>query len=164
MRYSTHLVFAGCCYSLMAKAGLPSHDGLGLATAMAASMLPDLDCPGSYIGRKLPFISRPLGMLLGHRGFSHSLLCTVLVGAVFSYATHAELSLLAAVAIGYLSHILGDYLCDSGIPLWWPKKERISFPYAIRTGSAAERTLAGALLILLFWLSGLLPFGFNAIR
>ncbi|VEB43121.1 Inner membrane protein ydjM [Chromobacterium violaceum] len=48
-----------------------------LAGGLAGSLLPDIDHPKSWLGRRIPFLSRPISYLFGHRGITHSLLAVV---------------------------------------------------------------------------------------
>ncbi|MFL9694831.1 metal-dependent hydrolase, partial [Aeromonas veronii] len=41
--------------------------------ALASALLPHLDHPNSVRGQRLPWISKPLSRLLGHRGLTHLL-------------------------------------------------------------------------------------------
>ena len=45
-----------------------------IPAVLLGSLLPDLDHPGSILGRLFRIISLPLSKLCGHRGFTHSLL------------------------------------------------------------------------------------------
>ncbi|MDD2943658.1 MAG: metal-dependent hydrolase, partial [bacterium] len=45
-------------------------------------------------------------------------------------------------AVGYLSHLLGDWLTNSGVPLLWPSKMRFVSPLKLCTGDFREYILA----------------------
>jgi len=51
----------------------------GLAGAALGSLASDLDSPKSYLGRRCWPVSWTVTSLLGHRGFTHSLLAGLLV-------------------------------------------------------------------------------------
>ena len=50
----------------------------------AASLLPDAEDPGSWLGYELGSVSKELNSLFGHRSFLHSLLALLLVTTVVS--------------------------------------------------------------------------------
>ena len=49
---------------------------------------------------------------------------------------------LVGIAVGYLSHLLGDWLTNSGVPLLWPSKRRFVSPLKLCTGDFREYILA----------------------
>lgn len=74
-----HLLFSVTCTLLAHKLQLtPALSDASLwqtiPAALASALLPDLDHPKSVLGQRLPWISKPLSRLFGHRGFTHSLL------------------------------------------------------------------------------------------
>lgn len=91
MQYKTHLaVSLAVGIPLMSCAG-----DLNFPNAMAlcaGTLLPDIDHPGSYMGKRNKFISKVANKTLGHRGGTHSLLFAVLVYA-FSYGSEIFISL-----------------------------------------------------------------------
>lgn len=118
-----------------------------MAVSTLASLLPDIDHPKSAFGRVVPFISIPLSALVGHRGVTHSLLAVV--GMFLFCAVNFESSNMAiALTIGYLSHLLADFLTNSGIPALWPKKQRYVLP-VFKTGSFLEYLVTIALCVAL---------------
>lgn len=159
----------------------PGHLAVGLTTYWAAcqlagyqpspelfsaaafgALLPDIDHPSSTVGRMFPRVSKPLAAVFGHRGFTHSLLASVLLGAVLAYTSHMHAASLpaataAAVSMGYLSHLLADYLTVRGIPLFWPYRRPggdYALPYlAFRTGGPVEIALTAVLGLLLTYLA-----------
>lgn len=91
MQYKTHLaVSLAVGIPLMSCAG-----DLNFPNAMAlcaGTLLPDIDHPGSYMGKRIKFISKVANKTLGHRGGTHSLLFAGLVYA-FSYGSEIFISL-----------------------------------------------------------------------
>lgn len=163
-----HLLFSVTCALLAHK--LPLTPGLAEASlwqivpaALASALLPDLDHPNSLLGRRLPWISGPLSRLFGHRGFTHSLLAVGM--AVWGLAQFQAPGLLPvgvkdALIIGYLSHLLGDWLTPAGIPLFWPLRQRFRLPYlSLRCGGGVETAFCVLTLALAgFWTQGSMAF------
>jgi len=120
--------------------------------AAFASLLPDVDSPHSFLGRKVLPVSVTLEATVGHRGVLHSLLGLALVCATLGFVLRFWLppglvyGVLPAVAAGYLSHLLLDALNPGGVPLLWPSEKRFSLPVC-RVGSLTERVLSVLLLL-----------------
>ncbi|WP_052366634.1 metal-dependent hydrolase [Geomicrobium sp. JCM 19055] len=103
------------------------------------SLLPDLDTPKSKLGRRFPFflLSYPLYWLFGHRTWTHSLMfvgisfvLSLVIWVLFPLPFYVVLGL----PIGVLSHVLGDYCFDSGVPLFYPfLKRRFQFVVTAQT-------------------------------
>lgn len=127
-----------------------------LPLVLLGSLLPDIDEPKSFIGRKFPIISRIFSISFSHRGFTHFLifpLIFVAIGAIFAHAIITPC--LFALAYGIFLHQIGDMLTISGIPYYFfPlfRKKAVLLPQALRfrTGSVAEK------LILIFILTPLI--------
>ena len=136
MQYTTHVVtslLAGKVLdkALLLNAGIPYY----LGTAIGA-LLPDIDHPNSFIGRRSFGLSKIINKTFGHRGFTHSLLCTFIIGCTLYITLPAQWA--AGVALGYISHILGDFFSKSGVPLMNPysnKKYRLPI---YKTGKLSE--------------------------
>lgn len=129
-----------------------------LMGSTAGALLPDVDHPKSWLGRRIPFISGPIAAVFGHRGITHSLLAVVgLVlwlrhGLAQWHLVDTGWGLVAVgVVAGYLSHILGDFVTHGGVPLLWPIKRRFSSPLTFLTGGVFERLLAVALVLGAVW-------------
>lgn len=111
------------------------------AVGMFSALLPDIDHPGSELGR---YIHLPLD----HRGPMHSLFVAglwVFIAGVTSYVLVPRLTLAAAVvaALGFLSHLAADSINPSPMALFWPvvrEKVRPDWLPAV-----SQRSLAGKL-------------------
>lgn len=134
----------------------PSHLGtqMLLFGGLVGSLLPDIDHPRSWIGRRIPMISIPLSALVGHRGITHSLLAiltTAFVGIMGLTRWGMDLGqwapLVAGLCLGYASHLFGDWASNSGIPLLWPLPKRFRSPVVFCTGGIEERIMAIAMWI-----------------
>jgi inner membrane protein len=88
------------------------------------SLLPDIDHPKSYLGRRLYPISVLIHKLFGHRGFTHSLLSTSFIGIIGAVYWASNPLFFGGLLLGYLSHLLGDMFTPRGIPLFYPKRKR----------------------------------------
>ncbi|MEO1743214.1 MAG: metal-dependent hydrolase, partial [Cyanobacteria bacterium J06629_9] len=139
------------CWWLFAIATGRPIEVVGTMTAAVGGMMPDLDHPESALGRRLLLISVPLSAIFGHRGMTHSLLAVIaLVGLLVAVTTipayHALGQLITPLIVGYLSHILGDALTPSGVPLFWPRKRTYS-ANLFKTWSWQETAFVGVLTI-----------------
>jgi len=125
----THLgggLLAGA--ALAASMGVPPPLSiLCVITAAFGAMLPDVDHPQSLISGWpfLGIISRILTIGIRHRGPTHSLPAIAALAAGV-YLMGAPMPIVAAAALGGLSHLALDMLTASGVPLLWP------LPYRFR--------------------------------
>lgn len=117
-----------------------------VGAAVAGSLLPDIDHPKSWLGRRLLPISVPLTMLVGHRGITHSLLAVVAMAFVLTFYGGIAGGVVAALSIGYVVHLAGDFVTNSGIPLLWPIKRRYRLPLA-KTGGFVEPVIVLAVAV-----------------
>jgi inner membrane protein len=91
------------------------------------SLLPDIDHPQSYLGRRTIPLSVLINKCFGHRGFTHSILSLTLLGVASAVWWGSNPLFFGGLLIGYFSHLLGDMTTVSGIPLLYPKKKRYGF-------------------------------------
>ncbi|MBF0168255.1 MAG: metal-dependent hydrolase [Alphaproteobacteria bacterium] len=138
----SHVVVGGAVWAGVSQAlGQPTApEALGLAALGA--LLPDIDHPKSWVGKRLALVSVPLAALIGHRGLTHSLLAVLAFSLFLGFAGTSSLA--APLAVGYLSHLLADGFTLSGVPLFWPLKRTYGIPL-IRTGSPLEIALLALL-------------------
>jgi len=149
-----------------------SSPGLLVGAAALGALLPDLDAKRSTVkylrlGRRFqPFLwpARVLSRELGHRGPLHSLTGIALLWLWLGLPLLLWLGWRpsVALALGMLSHLLGDASTRSGVPLLYPRPGRWHLlPPRLRltTGSPQEEAVFAALLIplLLLLFSLLLP-------
>lgn len=148
----THSLAAAAVAQMAQSAGLLSADAAVMATAVLGGLLPDIDHPGSMIGRRFPPLAL-IAVLLGHRGPTHSMFaafCILITTYVLGLAPGYALALL----LGYASHLALDWLTPSGIPLAWPFHSlRFASPITFRTGGLGELVLAALALfaLVLMW-------------
>lgn len=158
MTYQSHLVWAIAAgviwYPHAAPQTLDQAAALVVWLALAAfgGLLPDVDHPHSRIGRLVPFVPTLLYRTTGHRGATHSLLATWLVGlagyAAGTYGWGEPWGRFAAEALvaGYLAHLAGDFLTNRGIALLWPLDTRLGVSLT-HTGSRTERGLTSVIIL-----------------
>jgi len=131
---------------------------LSFFVVVAASLLPDIDEPKSYIGHKFWFFAHFLKLLgVKHRTLTHWLitpLILVLIGANLNNA-YFQFTLFS-VAFGMLAHDVGDMLTKGGIhgfffPLF-PNSKIVLLPNFLlfETFSVAEMIINQFLLISIF--------------
>ena len=154
MMVVSHVVLGVSAWVLAERAGLAVPSGPeGVAVAALGALLPDIDHPSSWLGRRLWPVSRPLSMVLGHRGLTHSLLAVIgglaVLGAVEPGPGLARLA--GPLALGYLSHLAADALTPSGVPLLWPWKQRFGIGLC-PTGGLMEWLVVAALAAATAWL------------
>lgn len=184
MTFQTHVVIGGLC----GAAAVATANGVGTLTGkpvtplaavllvtfgMIGALLPDIDHPESYIGRRLRLLSW-FASHLGHRGpATHSLLALMgfagiisaltlllnqglaaisLVLSAYSPLGQIHLYIPAAVpvglVIGYASHLGADSMNLPGVPLLYPwSRRRYHTPITINTRSVSEHLLFAGLLI-----------------
>jgi inner membrane protein len=113
-----------------------------LAGSIIGSLLPDIDHPNSYIGKKT------FGMFsfFKHRGFTHSLLFSLLL-FILLYFLPINVFFNIGLLIGILSHISLDMMTSSGLSyVFFPLKLKISL-LPIRTSGVFEVVFFFGLLI-----------------
>lgn len=158
---TTHAIGGFLAAELLVRFGnVPASEiPLVVAASVIGSLLPDVDHPNSLVGRRAPVVSDAVGLIFGHRGFTHSLL---FAGAVFLFlalfrvkcAAWLPLSVLGGLGVGIVSHLIFDMLNPSPVPLLWPWKKEFRLPLpGIPVGSFPEtvfRAAAVAVTVLLF--------------
>jgi inner membrane protein len=126
--------------SLIAPPSL-SPTPVDLGAVFFGSLIPDIDHPKSWLGRRLWFVSYPLSQAIGHRGLTHSLAGLVIVSCIacVAFLNMADgNSAILAFAIGYIMHLAADWNTNSGVPWLWPNNNKFKAPWAFNTGSLAE--------------------------
>jgi len=93
---------------------------LGAAVGAVAALLPDIDHPGSLVGRRVPVLPALLSVITGHRTVTHTVWFCLAVAAgagvlAVSLAGWAWAWLSAPTFCGALSHLLLDGCTRSGV-------------------------------------------------
>ena len=137
--YFEHLVFAiliGAGLDYLLLDFMISEMVLFYPALLLGALYPDIDHPGSYLGRRFDFISKPINECYGHRTITHSLFLMTIVFfiAVLIWGVHPAL---AGFTVGFLSHVLGD-LTNGRVQLLYPLNKR---KFGLKsTGTNASRT------------------------
>ena len=175
MTARTHDAFAFA--SLIAVAAFYPPTSLNFLTLVIAviannigALIPDMDSAGNRLWDLLPLgdhlakIFRRI--FYKHRTISHSILGVVVIYLFLSWLFPMILNpefldpfvVLAAIMIGYVSHIFADGLTKEGVPLLFPFKLNFGLPPAksmrIKTGGKIEKYIVypGILVILLLFI------------
>lgn len=138
----THILFgAGLALvaSQVAHLSVPTTI-LVVSTGAIGGLLPDIDHPGSTFGRRIWPVSLVISKVFGHRGITHSLIAVAGLTSLLFSGHHLSAASLGLI-VGYLSHLLGDFITPHGIPLFWPIKRCYRIPHPIRTGGFGESVL-----------------------
>lgn len=114
--------------------------------ALIGSLLPDIDHPASWVGRRLPPVSKVISRAFGHRGITHSAFAAVALTVCLNRSGYSHASV-AAVSVGYLSHLAADMLSPAGLRLAWPLRKTWAIPI-YRTGKASEAVALGGFCVL----------------
>jgi inner membrane protein len=137
MMVGSHVVLAEAGWICVAPSfGLPSFSPSALVLAAVGSVLPDIDHPQSWIGRRIGLISRLLASVVGHRGITHSLFAVAL-GIYLLHQNRIGGVVTTPLVIGYVSHLAADFLTPGGLRLAWPLRRIYRLPLC-RTGSITE--------------------------
>ncbi|MCV2531086.1 MAG: metal-dependent hydrolase [Candidatus Lightella neohaematopini] len=111
-------------------------------------LLPDIDHPKSFIGKRLKWLSIPIYKIFGHRSFTHSLLLIIIIIICINIKQiNIPIDVIYAMIIGYISHIIADILTPAGIPLLWPYNKKFSIPIIKKSNIRIERLISIIIII-----------------
>ncbi|MBD0273309.1 MAG: metal-dependent hydrolase [Acetobacteraceae bacterium] len=151
MMAGSHVALGAAAWMLAAPhLGQDALAPAGLGLAVAGSLLPDVDHPKSWAGRRLRPVSHLVAAVFGHRGVTHSLLALVGCWAALRHGTGVPRAWVAPVVVGYLSHLLGDLLTPGGLRLAWPLRGTWALPLC-RSGSPFEPLVVALVLSAAAW-------------
>jgi len=125
---------------------LPAAAPACLGLAILGSLLPDIDHPKSWLGKRLRPLSSTIAAALGHRGITHSATAVAACAWVLSHGG-APRWVVDPLAVGYLSHLAADMLTPSGLRLAWPLRQTWALPLC-KSGSPFEPLVVA---LLLYW-------------
>lgn len=118
-----------------------------LIGGVAGALIPDICHGSSTIGRALPFLSKTISALFGHRTFTHSLVFLFLTMALFE-AVGLNEALATGIIVGMASHLLLDMATKRGIKLLFPLGVTVRLPLTTSTGSFTEYIVFAVLSLL----------------
>jgi inner membrane protein len=111
-------------------------DPIYLGLAVTGSLLPDIDHPKSWVGRRTRPVSTAIAAAFSHRGITHSAIAVIGLTAVLLHAGYRRTAI-SPLVVGYLSHLAADMLTPRGLRLAWPLRKTWGLPLC-RTDSAIE--------------------------
>jgi inner membrane protein len=127
-----------------------------IGVTSVCSLLPDFDHPDAMLPRMFAWPGRALATIIarifGHRTLTHSVLGVGVLGAGLAFIPRLPGFCYWAVILGCVTHILGDMLTVSGVPVLWPHKASwgIGFKrFRMRTGGHMEQLIVTPLLVVL---------------
>jgi membrane-bound metal-dependent hydrolase YbcI (DUF457 family) len=82
LKVATHVIFAECCWFASSAVFDVHYGSVEVLAVAAASLIPDAEDPGSWIGYQLGSVSKILNRMFGHHNFLHSLLALMLITTV----------------------------------------------------------------------------------
>lgn len=95
-----------------------------IAVTSVASLLPDFDHPSAMLPRVLgipgQLVATFINRVFGHRTLTHSVLGVGVLGAALAFTPRLPTHCYWAVILGCVTHIVGDMLTVSGVPVFWP--------------------------------------------
>jgi len=149
LRYHTHIITSLCIGAAVASYTSLPFTASYTAGVVIGSLLPDIDEPKSYVGRRSLGMSHKVKEAFGHRGMTHSLFVWAVIAFIVTVESSSTFSI--GLVLGYLFHIIEDFLSVQGVPLLWPfQTKRYKIPL-YRTGSALETVLFyGAFALLIY--------------
>ncbi len=140
MQYRTHIVT-----SITVGAAIAAYSSIPFTLSytvgvMIGSLLPDIDEPNSYVGRRSFGIAKTMKKVFGHRGMTHSLVALLIMAYLLLRTSDSFFFM--GIIIGYALHILEDLFSMQGVPLFWPfRKKKIRLPIHYRTGGSIEKII-----------------------
>lgn len=158
MQYKTHLATT-VVLGLPMMASVQQVSPLNLFALGLGALLPDIDHPQSFLGKRNKIVSKVTNKALGHRGATHSLLALVVVFVIMAwlqdkYLTNAAQYVGFWLILGYLAHLLEDTFSKETVRWLWPlkkqkrnkRKDKLLY---YRTGGIEEILVLGLILCLL---------------
>ncbi len=135
MLFYTHLLL-GVLFFIISKPFFSgSHEIAFLLLVLLGSILPDIDESKSKINQWFGAGGKIACLFSQHRGIFHSLIFTVFLFLLISFFTQTYYAY--ALAVGYLSHLIGDTFTPMGIQFLYPfSKFKLSGP--IKVGGLGE--------------------------
>ncbi|MBO0481521.1 metal-dependent hydrolase [Candidatus Enterococcus courvalinii] len=150
MMYKNHLLVSNA----VAIPIMGFTDSLTVSSVVALSLgalLPDIDEPESFIGRRTRGLSDLLKIVFGHRGITHSLVFIVFVGLLI-IPTASKIGFVSFgiwFTVGVFLHIFEDSFSNGGVNWLLPISEKTYHLPIYSTGSLIEFMIG---MVALVWL------------
>ena len=149
MMYYTHLLFAVVFALLLMPFNVSPY--IAFPLILLGGVFPDIDSPGSFIGRKLRPLNIAVTSLVKHRGIFHTIWFVLAVYFGFFFFAKQYLIYANLFLMGYFSHLLIDGFTIQGINFFHPFA-KLHLSGFIETNTTAEKVLAIVLFILIIFL------------
>ncbi|MBM7607420.1 inner membrane protein [Lysinibacillus composti] len=128
--------------------------------ALFGSLLPDIDHPKSYIGRRLRMTSFMISKTFGHRGIVHTPIVVIAFTAFLYFLTlqlsgimqDVSLSFVIGLGVGMLSHLLLDMMNKRGIPFFYPFTSKTFHIATFKTGGIGDTITNSGCILLIIWM------------
>ncbi len=150
MRYETHLATSLAAGSTLTMITAVPFTFAYVTGILIGCLLPDIDEPKSFVGRRSFGISSVIKQKYGHRGITHSLFTWLVFSILVLLLFHNFFGF--GLSLGYLFHIFGDLFSVSGVPLYKPfylKKVKMPVYLTYKTSSTKETVIFSVSLFLL---------------
>jgi inner membrane protein len=145
MMARSHIIVALAAWFISAPSlHVMSFEPVSLGFVVVGAVLPDVDHPKSWVGRRTRPLSTFLASVLGHRGITHSAIAIFALASWLFYVGHYR-AWVCGLVVGYLSHLAADMFTPRGLRLAWPLRRIYSLPL-YRTGSQGEYTIVNLVL------------------
>lgn len=152
MLYKNHLLVSSAI-ALPIMQATNTLTPLNLITLGIGALLPDIDEPESYIGRRTRGISDLINLFFGHRGLTHTIYFVFAIGVLtYWLGSLTDYSFLAGtyLTFGVFLHILEDSFSVSGVRWLSPITDRSYHVPIYSTGSLIEFLIGFISLIVIF--------------
>ena len=134
MLFYTHLLLGVISFLLLRPYFHGGNEIIFLSLILLGSILPDIDESKSKINQWFG-LGKIAAFFARHRGIFHSLIFTAFLFLLISFFTQTYYAY--ALALGYLSHLIGDAFTPIGIQFLYPfSKFKLSGP--IKVGGLGE--------------------------
>lgn len=174
MNYKAHSVGGICTGLAFSIATMPQENqflytAVITTSALLGSLLPDVDEPNSFIGKKVWLLSKIIKFTTGHRGIFHTIIISFIFPLIYyltkdnelflKYSWFPYLNTIIGLTIGYLSHLLMDAMTEMGVPLLWPITKRKISIMKLKTNRHEWIAIAMfvCLVIIVFFLKNIEP-------
>ena len=136
MMSKTHIVFSLLVCLVLFDLMVIDSPLLFFMSLLFGTLLPDIDLPTSYLGKRLWFLSWPISLFSRHRGLFHGLFFGAFVFFVL-LLVGLPFSVYFGFLVGFASHLFIDALTPAGI---MPLQPLLSFRVRgfVKTGSLLE--------------------------